>query len=292
MALSYLFIVNPVAGKGNGSKIIPIIKEVMDTYKYTYEIKITEKIGDAKLFAEEAKTKNFSIIVSVGGDGTLHEVVNGMVGGPQKLGVIPAGTGNDFARTLNIPFNLREALEILAKKKSIPVDIGRLNGKHFVNFCSIGLDALIAQEANKIKKYFSSTYSYVIGVIKALGKFKSLKVDLIIDGIKYNEEIMLIAVCNGAYYGGGMKIAPHAEVFDGQFDICVVRKMSKLKLLFLFPTIFKGEHVKYKEVKMYRGKGVQIFSTENMNVNADGEIIDNRPIKFEAVNKKIEVIVP
>jgi len=170
--------------------------------------------------------------------------------------------------------------------------LGKLNEKYFVNFCSIGLDALIAQEANKIKKYFSSTYAYVIGVIKALNKFRSLKVDLVIDDKKYEEEIMLVAVCNGSYYGGGMKIAPQAELSDGKFDICIVRKMSKLKLLFLFPTIFKGKHIKYKEVKMYRGKDVQVFSKCNMNVNADGEIVNNRPIKFEALHKKIEVIIP
>lgn len=290
--MSYLFIVNPVAGKGKSTKIIPIIKEVMDTYNCTYDIKITEKVGDAKLFAKEAKYKSFSTIVSVGGDGTLHEVVNGMVGGKQKLGVIPSGTGNDFIRALKIPFNTREALEVLVKQHSLSIDLGRLNGKYFVNFCSVGLDALIAQEANKIKKYFSSTYSYVIGTVKALSKFKSIKIDLVIDGERHSEEIMLIAVCNGSYYGGGMKIAPEAQISDGKFDICIVRKMPKLKLLFLFPTIFKGEHIKYKEVKTYRGKHVEIFSKDNINVNADGEIINNRPIKFEAVNKKIDVIIP
>jgi len=140
--LSYLFIVNPVAGKANGNKIIPIIKEIMENYNCTYEIKTTEKIGDAKLFAEEAKIKNFSTIISVGGDGTLHEVVNGMVGGPQKLGIIPAGTGNDFARALNIPVNLREAIEILVKQKSILIDLGKLNEKYFINFFSIILKSL------------------------------------------------------------------------------------------------------------------------------------------------------
>ena len=290
--LSYLFIVNPIAGKRKDNTIIPIIKEVMDQYNCAYEIKITEKIGDAKLFAKEAKDKSFSTIVSVGGDGTLHEVVNGMAGGSQKLGIIPSGTGNDFARVLNIPFNLKEAVEILVRKKSASIDIGKLNDEYFINFCSVGLDALIGQEANKIKKYFSSTYAYIIGVIKCLIGFRSLKVDLTIDGKNYKEDIMLMAVCNGAYYGGGMKIAPLADFSDGEFDICIVSKMSKIKLLFLFPTIFKGKHLKYKEVKIYRGKEVQLFSTENINVNADGEIIKHRPIQFEIINKGIEVIIP
>lgn len=290
ITLPYLFIVNPVAGKGRADKIIPIIKGVMEKNNYDYEIKITQKIGDAKLIAKEAKTKDFTTIVSVGGDGTLHEVVNGMIGGMQKLGIVPAGTGNDFARSLKIPLNIRDAIEILVHKNVISVDLGRLNDTYFVNFCSVGLDALIVEEANKIKRYFPSTYSYIIGVIKALGKFKSLKVELIIDNIRYNKEVMLIAVCNGAYYGGGMNIVPQAKVSDGQFDICVVRKMSKLKLLFFFPTIFKGKHIKYDEVEIYRGKNIQIFFEENIHVNADGETVNNRSVKFEVVHNKIEVI--
>lgn len=263
----------------------------MESNNCNYEIKVTQKIGDAELIAKKAQTADFFTIVSVGGDGTLHEVVNGMIGGRQKLGIVPAGTGNDFARSLSIPFNIRGAIENLVHGKAAPIDLGSLNDRYFVNFCSVGLDALIAEEANKIKRYFSGNYSYIMGVVKALGKFKSLNVELIIDDIKYNEEIMLVAVCNGAYYGGGMNIAPQAKVSDGQFDICVVRKMSKLKLLCLFPTIFKGKHIKYDEVKIYRGKNIQIFSKEDMHVNADGDIVNSRPVKFEMVHNKMELIV-
>src|SRR5690606_563161 len=99
----------------------------MESNNCSYEIKTTEKIGDGKLLAAEARTKDFSTIVSVGGDGTLHEVVNGMVGGKQKLGVIPAGTGNDFARSLNIPFNIKDSIDILVQGKTTPADLGRLN---------------------------------------------------------------------------------------------------------------------------------------------------------------------
>ncbi|NMA04367.1 MAG: diacylglycerol kinase family lipid kinase [Clostridiales bacterium] len=289
--MSYLFIVNPIAGKGRARKTIPIIKKIMEDNNCSYKIKITEKAGDGQLFAREAKTGGYSTVVSVGGDGTLHEVINGMVGGRQRLGIVPAGTGNDFARSLDIPLSIEDATENLLRGKTALIDLGKLNSEHFINFCSVGLDALIAEEANKIKKYFSSTYSYIIGVIKALSKFKSIKIELTIDNKKYNEEIMLVAVCNGAYYGGGMNIAPQAKVFDGQFDICVVRKMPKLKLLFLFPTIFKGKHIKYNEVKIYRGKSVQVFSGEEMHVNADGDIVDSRPVNFEILHNKIEVIV-
>ena len=289
--MSYLFIVNPIAGKGKAKKTIPIIKEIMESNNRNYQIKVTKKAGDGQLFAREASIENiFTTIVSVGGDGTLHEIVNGMIGGTQKLGIIPAGTGNDFSRSLDIPFDVEDAIKTLVNGKVISIDLGRLEDRYFINFSSIGLDALIAEEANKIKRYFSSTYSYIMGVVKALGKFRGIKVELIIDDKKYNGEIMLVAVCNGAYYGGGMNIAPCAEVSDGQFDICVVKKMPKLKLLFLFPTIFKGKHIKYDEVELYRGKSVQIFSGEKIYMSADGEAIYSGTTKFEIMHNKLKVI--
>ncbi len=293
--LSFLFIVNPVAGKGNGDKIIPLIEEVMKEYHCTYEIRKTEKVGEGKRIAEEARHTDFSTIVSVGGDGTLHEVINGMVGSKQKLGIIPAGTGNDFARTLNLPRDIRESIESLVKGNSMMIDLGKINKEYFINISSIGLDALIADETNRIKKYFSSTYSYVIGTIKSLINFKSFKTKLVIDDAIYEEEIMLAAVCNGSYYGGGMKISPKSSFSDGEFDICIVRKMPKLKLLFLLPTIFKGNHVKFKEVKFYKGKNIE-FLMENgkkkEKINADGEILDLYPIQFEMINNAIEVVIP
>ena len=289
--MSYLFIVNPIAGKGRARKVIPIIKEVMEDNNCNYQIRVTEKAGDGQIFAEKAKSENtFTTIVSVGGDGTLHEIINGMIGGTQKLGIIPAGTGNDFSRSLDIPLNIKDAVETLVNGKIISIDLGKLSDRYFINFSSIGLDALIAEEANKIKRYFSSTYSYIIGVVKALGKFKSIKAELIIDNKKYSSEIMLVAVCNGAYYGGGMNIAPQAQVSDGQFDICVVKKMPKLKLLFLFPTIFKGKHIKYDEIELYRGKSVQIFSEGEIYMSADGEAIDNKIAKFEIMHNELKVI--
>ncbi len=289
--MPYLFIVNPTAGNNKADKIISIINEVMDSNNCDYRIKVTKKTGDGQRFAQEAKAAGYFAVVSVGGDGTLHEIVNGMEGGTQKLGIIPAGTGNDFARSLNIPFNIRDAVEVLVHRNAALVDLGKLNNRYFANFCSVGLDALVVEEANKIKKHLPGTYSYIVGVFRALGKFKSQKVEFIIDNTKYNEEIMLIAICNGGYYGGGMNIAPNADISDGQFDICVVRKLSKPRLLFLFPSIFRGKHTKYEEVKIYRGKNVQVFFKEGMSINSDGVKIKGESVRAEILHKKMEVLV-
>ncbi|SDL15148.1 diacylglycerol/lipid kinase family protein [Natronincola ferrireducens] len=289
--LAYLFIVNPVAGKNKGKKVIPIIEKIMKKEQLLYEIILTTKIGEAEEIAAEAVGKDFSTIVAVGGDGTIHEVLNGMAGSDKILGIIPAGTGNDLGRTLNLPKKTEAALEMILKGKTKEIDLGRMRDKYFINFASIGLDAVIASEANSIKKYFSGRFAYVVAALKGITTFKSNKLQFIIDDKKFYCDVLMITLCNGIYYGGGMKVAPKADLQDGYFDICVIKNINKLKLLLLFPTIFWGKHTGYKEVDFYKGKKVQIFAEKPLQINADGEITDVESLEFEVAKQKLKVIV-
>lgn len=289
--MSYLFVVNPVAGKNKGAKVLPLIKSVMKEKSIPHEIIETTEIGEARRIAKEGITKDFSTIVAVGGDGTIHEVLNGMVGSNKILGIIPAGTGNDFSKSLKLPQNPHRALEVILYGKTKLVDLGKTNGIHFVNFASVGLDAAIASEANRIKKQIPGKLSYIIAAIKEITSFKSREMQFVIDGKNISEKIMMITMCNGIYYGGGMKVAPNALLEDGYFDVCVIKDMNKLKLLVLFPTIYLGKHLGYKEVSFYRAKKVEIISKHQLQVNADGELIYNKTLKFEISQQKLEVIV-
>lgn len=289
--LSYLFIVNPVAGKNKGAKVLLLIERVMKRKKIPHKIIQTTEIGEAQRIAKEAVNKEFSTIVAVGGDGTIHEVLNGIVGSNKILGIIPAGTGNDLSRTLNLPHNPELALELILQGKTKAIDLGKANGKYFINFASIGLDAVIASEANYIKKYISGKIAYILAAIKGINLFKSREIKFIIDDKKISEKVMMITVCNGIYYGGGMMIAPKAMLEDGYFDVCVIKKMNKLKLLALFPTIYLGKHVNYKEVEFYRAKKVKIISEDHLQVNADGELIHDKALEFEVLQQRLEIII-
>ncbi|MDR5658897.1 diacylglycerol kinase family lipid kinase [Serpentinicella sp. ANB-PHB4] len=288
--MTYLFIINPVAGKHNSEATISIIKEKMKKHGLKHEIKITSRVGEAKQLAKDAISSHIDTIVAVGGDGTIHEVLNGMVNSNKNLGIIPAGTGNDLARTLGLPLDIEESLDKIIEGKIKKIDIGCFNEEYFINFASVGLDALIASEANKIKKLIASKYAYILSVILSLTRFKSPKLKIRIDDLYMEKDIMLVAICNGAYYGGGMKIAPKADLQDGCFDICIVNKMNKLKLLWLFPSIFKGNHIKYKDVEMFKGRKVEIDYEGYIEVNTDGEIKNARPVCLEIMNKKIRTI--
>lgn len=293
---SYLFIVNPVAGKNKGNKLIPMIKAFCLEQKIQFKIIKTEKYGGATAVINRYIKENYDVYIAVGGDGTVNEVANGMVGSDKVLAIIPCGTGNDFAKTLGLPRDPMEALKLIFNGTPQLIDIGSVNNQCFINIASIGLDAEIADYTNKIKRWFKGAYAYVIALIKVLINFKPMLIKFNEEGKSYSKKIMLVAICNGRYYGGGMKIAPHALLTDGCFDVCVIEKMSRLKLLFLFPSVFKGKHSRIKHVKIHRTRAITIEGEGPLKINLDGEIIKLKSIKgghkasFEIVNTKLKVM--
>lgn len=288
----FLFIVNPVAGGGKSNTLIPLIYEIMDKHKKSYDIKFTSKPKDAIHIAEES-VDDYDVIVAVGGDGTVNEVARGLINkGKGTLGIIPGGTGNDLAKSLNINLNPKESLEILCKGVKRDIDIGRINNYKFLNIASVGFDAEVVVNNVNIKKKIKSGMSYAISVFYTLLSFKKRKVQIDVDGKIIDDEIILLAVGNGKYYGGGMKVLPMAKVDDGYFHICMISGTGKGKLLFLFPTIFKGNHIKYeKYVKIYKGKMVKLKTDDKIFLNIDGEVVsDVNEIVFSIEDKKLTVI--
>lgn len=290
--MEYLFVINPTAGGGRSKSIIPIIERQMYQRNIDYKIVITENPREATKIAEENADK-FSVIVAVGGDGTVNEVAKGIINKRQGvLGVIPCGTGNDFSKGIDLPLNTKEALETIIRGHKKRIDLGKINGYSFLNIASIGFDAEVVISTNKIKKKIKSSISYILGVLVTLFRFRSKETALIIDGEEYKRKLLLLAVGNGKCYGGGLEILPMAKMDDGYFHICLVKDISNLKLLMLFPSIFKGKHLEYKNyVEIYRAKEVILKNNENINLNIDGEIMPiNKDIVFEIDDFKLEVI--
>ncbi|MDF2548628.1 MAG: hypothetical protein K0R93_3526 [Anaerosolibacter sp.] len=289
--MDWMFIVNPVAGKGKGRDVAQQIQKFMKKKNIAYEIRFTKFKGDGEILAKEAVDRGCCTIIAVGGDGTIYEVVNGMGIGTGTLGVIPCGTGNDLAKTLGIPENPVKAMEIIHGEHATAIDCGKANGRYFLNVASIGLDAEIVKETENIKRYIKGPSAYIAGVLKTLLSFRDKEVIIEVDGIQTKKQIMLVAVANGKYYGGGMKIAPKADIQDGYFDICIINKISKGKVLRLFPTIFSGEHIKVNEVEMIRGKKIKIIGLEKLILNVDGDIVGEAPVTMDIYSGGIKVFV-
>lgn len=288
----YLFLVNPVAGGGKALGFVKDIDDEMRGSGLDYKILTTTKPDEATEMVES--NREFDICVAVGGDGTVNEVARGILNrGTGALGIIPGGTGNDLGKSLGIKENHFDALRVLIEGKTRKIDLGRVEGRYFFNIASLGFDSEVVRHTDQIKKYVKGRTSYILGVLTALVVYRKKKIVINIDGLILEKNATLAAVGNGKYYGGGMKILPMAELDDEMLDICIVKDISNLRILTLFPTIFKGNHVKYpKYVEFHKGSkiGVRIFGKSLLNV--DGELFDieDKEIVFQLAEDRLEVV--
>ena len=268
--MKYVFIINPASGKTDYDKIKENIIKTLENEEY--EIYETKAPKEATEIASRFKNEENTIVYSVGGDGTLNEVVNGIAEGKCKLGIIPTGSGNDFYRSLKE-----------AQTENVRLDLGKVNGRYFINISSVGMDAETCNNANKIKSKIKLQSSYYLALIHTFLTFKSKSLKLKIDKNVYAGDYIIAAICNGKYYGGGFKIAPVASFDDNQFDIYLVSKAGKLKLIKILLALLKSEHEKYNEVRKYTGKNITITSENNLIVNIDGEITISKNIEIEMI---------
>lgn len=285
-----LFIINPIAGGGKAKELLPLIEENMKLNKIDYEIVETDKPKEATSIVEQAKN---NIVIAVGGDGTVNEVAKGLIKrGYGSLGIIPGGTGNDMAKSLGLSMDPIEALETIIRGKTKQMDIGLANDRYFLNIASVGFDAEVVRNTDKIKTKISGRVAYILGVLVSLIKYRIKPTDIEIDGIAHHKKMLLLAVGNGQYYGGGMKIIPTAKIDDGYLHLCLVKDLSNLKALFLFPSIFKGEHLKYeKYVEIYKAKNILIKTKGEFYLNIDGDLILTKDFaEFKISQNKLNII--
>lgn len=292
--MKHVFILNPVAGKGKTLKLIPAIKEYFASSKEDYIIEITKYPGHAAKIASDCSSEQPCRIYSVGGDGTLNEVLNGMAGSGSFLAVIPSGSGNDFIKNILQDNDLKNIIERTAKGNAKLIDVAKINDRYFINIASLGFDAQVAHKTGHFKKIplISGKMAYILGILTTIMQRKTNILEICIDGACIKADTLLIAIGNGRFYGGGMLALPEAEITDGMFDICLVDSISRMKILRLFPLYMKGLHGKINEVHFYKGKRVEIRSASPIAMNSDGEISIVNEAVFEILPRALSFIYP
>jgi YegS/Rv2252/BmrU family lipid kinase len=291
--MKHLFIINPTAGKGNTLKRIPEIKDYCESHGYRYEIAITEYPGHATEIAKAHSPQGLRIY-SVGGDGTLNEVLNGMAGSGSSLAVIPSGSGNDFIRSIvgkNVPDNI---IQSTIEGTERLIDYAMVNDRYFINITSLGFDAEVAYQARRFKKLplVSGSMAYLIAIIITIIIRKNHHMVLKIDEDEISGKNLLVAVGIGRYYGGGVYALPNAEIDDGLFDICYVETMSRLKMFRLFPKYIKGLHQTIEGVHLCRGKNIEITLETSIPLNFDGEVILEDKAVFKIFPRALPFVFP
>ncbi|NLP12951.1 MAG: diacylglycerol kinase family lipid kinase [Clostridium sp.] len=291
--MKHLFIVNPDAGKGKAVRYVESIEKYFQKSKEPYYIEFTKGPGDATEIARKHTSTERYRVYSVGGDGTLNEVLNGVMNSSSSLAVIPSGSGNDFLRSMGVGFNSSLLYRTINGEEKY-IDVGRVNDRYFVNVASVGIDAEVVYNARKFKKLplLSGMGAYVAGIFYTVFKYKSFNSTININNINYSRQTLLLAVANGKYYGGGMKIAPRADLTDEHFDIYHIDRANPLKIIFLFPKLIKGRHESIKEVAYYKSRNVKISSDESFLLNIDGEIFETKEAEFEIIHNGLKLVVP
>jgi YegS/Rv2252/BmrU family lipid kinase len=294
--MKHLFIINPVAGKGHAGSYIPAIHNHFKGNTEEYHIEITQNPGHAKDIAAWYSERGDYRIYSAGGDGTLNEVLNGMAGSGCSLGVLPAGSGNDFIKSIYKSRDYKDILEKTIGGEATPIDCGIINDRYFINIMSVGLDAEIAYYSGKINKklHLAGMVSYLMGIVVALikGKIK-FPIKITFDG---NEEIetkiALTACTNGRYYGGGFIPVPTTELNDGILDVCFVEAKSLPEILYLIPKYMKGTHVGMKGVNFRKIEKMRIESEEELKINVEGELFFANTVNIEIKKGFVNFIIP
>lgn len=277
--MKHIFIVNPISGKGKTLKAVDRIKKVCEEENLDYEIYFTEYPKDATKIARKYRfTKN--IIYSVGGDGTLNEVLNGIVGTKNLLGVIPAGSGNDFYKTLS---KIDEEYPV--------IDIGKVNDRYFINIISIGIDAEVANNVSLMKKRKVPTNQiYNASLIYTFFKYKYKDIELSIDEKEQKKgKCTILTICNGQVYGGGYKIAPSAKLTDGYFDVYYVEKVNKPQLPSLINMLKQGIHEKHNKVHKSQATKIKFKCDKDLVCNIDGEIMTAKKFNVKIIPNAITI---
>lgn len=307
MKSKILIIANPAAGANSATKIIPLVEDILRKKGIDYVLEITQCKGDEISIARDGIRKGFKLIAALGGDGTVNQVVNGIMGSVgavrgqplPALGIIPAGTGSDLVKTLNIPVKTEDAVAVLLNGREHLIDIGEIKGKawkesrYFINIAGIGIDAVTVKELEYAKTIFKGKLAYFYALFRALKKYRGLTLKIKVKDINISVLAYLTAVANGRFFGSGFKITPDADISDGLFDVCIVEKVGIIKTLLNLTKVIKGSHAKIPEVKMYRGDNIIISSDSPMPVEIDGEVGgDDTEFSFKINSKALKVMIP
>jgi diacylglycerol kinase (ATP) len=266
----FLLIVNPAAGKGRTAGLFDSIKPMLETRGAAFEYMFTSGRGDAEEFAREALSGGFTHIIAVGGDGTSHEVANGILGSTVVFGMIPSGSGNDFPKSAGIPLEPSRAVETILSGRERTIDVGKLGDIHFINGLGIGLDGAVSHRFKTLKR-FRGQLGYVLGAVQEAFLFKGFRSEITIGDWRYSGTLLLTGASNGVYQGGKFKLAPGAKVDDGLLDFHIIKDMPSLERLVKIPKVLAGTHLSLAEVELRSGPRMEIKISRPLPAHMDGE---------------------
>jgi YegS/Rv2252/BmrU family lipid kinase len=284
-------IVNPSAGGGRAAKALPKVQARLRALGVDHHTELTRDLLHAQELARSAAAAGEPAVV-LSGDGLIGAVAHVLRGHPGAvMGVLPGGRGNDFARVAGISLDAEEACGVIAHGTPQPIDLGDVDGATFIGIASLGFDSDANRIANDAPPQLGSLV-YAYGALRALASWKHAAYEVVVDGEARSFSGWSVACANSKAYGGGMYLAPDADLHDGRLDVVFCEATSKARFLQLLPSIFKGEHVKDPRVHVLRGTEVRVSADRPFTVYADGDPIGQLPCTVRAVPDAVKVLLP
>lgn len=283
-------IVNPISGADEAPDYLPSMNERLREAFGDIDIVMTVAAGDALHLAQESASKGYERLFVAGGDGTLNEVINGVAAVEGALrrtifGVVPLGTGNDFAAALDLPEDVDEAIDVMLKNRTVEADVGVLNDRHFVNVSAGGFIAEVSDAVNPQLKTLAGKLAYIIGGAQVLFDYEPVTARARIvdeEGRESEHEtgVQMFAICNSRLVGGGQPIAPRALINDGAFDVCLVEAMPTVEFIGLLSSVPSGEHIEDERVAYLRAREIDMKFDRTIKVNTDGEVLETDACRY------------
>ncbi len=291
-------LVNPAAGNGRSKKVAISAANWLEEHNIPHCIRETAAPGEAQRIAKEIAA-DFSgekqdLLLSIGGDGTFLEIVRGVLGSDLPIASLPAGTGNDFLKSLKVPSDPLAALEHIMQAPIRKIDAGLLNGEVFVNECGAGFDVMVLDYAEKAKKRVRGLLPYLWGVIRTIFAYRSSPMILSADGEElFRGDCLVFSVANGKYIGGGIPISPEADPASGKLQLLIVRACPRLRMVGYLPGLMRGKIIKFKHTAVHcRADRVTVCPadpTKTLRVNVDGEISDMPACEFSILPAALSI---
>jgi YegS/Rv2252/BmrU family lipid kinase len=297
-------IINPVSSGGRSGKLWPELEAILRQSGLVFCAELTERPWHAAEIARRALDEGFREFVVVGGDGTVHEAVNGLVvegaiDPAVSLSIVPGGTGSDLVRFLGVSRDPLKAAQAVAASAVRRVDIGEIrcqrdgrpHTRYFVNVAGLGFDSEVCARVNRMSKRLSGTIPYLSSLVATLFSYRNKDVELEFDGHSISGRVNSVVVCNGQYFGGGMWIGPRASADDGLLDVVLLKDLNTLEFLYNVPRVYKGTHLTHPKVESFRTTEIHVQARQRMFIQAEGELVGEAPATFRVLSSALNLRV-
>ena len=301
-------LVNPEAGGGQAVKIARAARDYLAEVGYPADFEEAASAEELRQKAREAVAAGCRHIVALGGDGTVHHVINAVRQAPQMaeaetgmvrrndaavaFGIIPCGSGDDFADNLGLPRDPLAASNVLLKGRVRRVDAAEIAGEVYACIGGIGLDSMANRIANEAPSWLRGQWRYLLAALRVLPDFRPMRFELRVDGKKVTGEMTSVLVANARSFGSGFRVAPRARLDDGLLDVCLFRAMSRARMMEVLPQAVRGEHLSLPEVEYFQGREIAIQTDPPGDYYADGDFMARSPVKIRVLDKALPILVP